>query len=150
MTEPAGTGSGSSCLFCRIASGEIKSQAVYESDKVIAFMDSYPIRPGHVQVIPRAHFEYYDSVPPDTLGEIAGVAQRLAPVLRDVYGVKRVGFMFTGADITHAHAHVLPMAESADATQNAAEKKFKSRKTPRVPDAELQEAADILRSRLTP
>jgi histidine triad (HIT) family protein len=46
----------SECVFCRIASGEDRSEIIYEDDHVIGLMDIRPIRPGHVQIIPREHF----------------------------------------------------------------------------------------------
>jgi hypothetical protein len=35
------------CLFCRIASGEVRSEIIYEDGQVIGLMDICPIRPGH-------------------------------------------------------------------------------------------------------
>jgi histidine triad (HIT) family protein len=45
----------SDCLFCRIASGEIPSNRVYEDDKVYAFTDINPEAPVHILVIPKRH-----------------------------------------------------------------------------------------------
>ena len=45
----------SECVFCQIASGEVRSEIIYEDDQVIGLMDICPIRPGHVQIIPREH-----------------------------------------------------------------------------------------------
>ena len=44
-----------SCLFCKIATGEIPSAAVYQDDLVYAFSDINPKAPVHVLVIPREH-----------------------------------------------------------------------------------------------
>lgn len=104
------------CLFCRIGAGEISSHRVYESSRVLAFLDIHPIRDGHVQIIPRQHYAYFDDLPPDVVSEIFHVAQRLAPILRRTYGVPRVALFFTGVDIAHAHAHVVPMLEATDVT----------------------------------
>ena len=43
------------CLFCRIVSGEVPSDRVYEDDLVIGFRDVAPRAPTHVLVIPRRH-----------------------------------------------------------------------------------------------
>jgi histidine triad (HIT) family protein len=45
----------SDCLFCKIAAGEIPSDTVYRSEKVIAFRDINPAAPTHVLVIPVRH-----------------------------------------------------------------------------------------------
>jgi histidine triad (HIT) family protein len=51
------------CVFCRIASGKDRSEIIYEDDQVIGLMDIRPIRPGHVQIIPREHFAYFEDLP---------------------------------------------------------------------------------------
>lgn len=35
-----------SCIFCKIAAGEIPAQKVYEDDTVLAFEDIHPVRAG--------------------------------------------------------------------------------------------------------
>src|SRR5690554_2235770 len=67
-TEHASTGQvgapHENCIFCRIANGEIPSHVVYEDDEVKAFLDIQPIRPGHVLIVPKAHHDYFDDLPP--------------------------------------------------------------------------------------
>jgi histidine triad (HIT) family protein len=43
------------CIFCKIASGEIKGNVVYEDEYVTAFRDLNPVAPTHVLVVPNAH-----------------------------------------------------------------------------------------------
>jgi len=45
----------SECLFCKIISGEIPSQRVYENDYVLAFRDIYPQAPVHILIVPKEH-----------------------------------------------------------------------------------------------
>ena len=40
-----------------------------------------------------------------------GEATELSPLL---YGGPRVAFLFTGGDVPHAHAHLMPMHEKTD------------------------------------
>jgi diadenosine tetraphosphate (Ap4A) HIT family hydrolase len=51
------------CVFCQVARGEIRSAIIYEDAEVIGLMDICPIRPGHAQIIPREHFDYFDDLP---------------------------------------------------------------------------------------
>jgi histidine triad (HIT) family protein len=44
-----------SCVFCKIASGEIPTDLVYEDELVVAFRDIRPLTHSHVLVVPRAH-----------------------------------------------------------------------------------------------
>jgi histidine triad (HIT) family protein len=104
------------CPFCRIAAGEIQPVLLHEDRDVMAFLDVAPVRPGHTLVIPRRHIETFDRLPPDLAGKILSLGQQLAQRMKAVYGVERVGFVFTGTDVAHAHAHVVPMHEKTDFT----------------------------------
>lgn len=138
------------CLFCRIARGAIPAHVVHESPRIFAFLDIHPIRTGHVQIVPREHYPYFDALPAEIAQEILGLGQRLAPVLREQWKVERVAFMFTGTDIAHAHAHVLPLVEATDITSRLyiAEEQVTFRSTPRAADADLAATAAMLRERL--
>ena len=104
------------CIFCQIAQGEIDSYIVYENDVLKAFLDCRPIRPGHVQIIPKEHFEYFDDLPTSIANEIFELAQRIGKAQKKLYNVDRVGFLFTGGDVKHAHAHVVPLVGKNDIT----------------------------------
>lgn len=138
------------CLFCRIGSGELRSEVVYESPQVVAFMDIHPIREGHVQIIPRKHYPYYDALPESISTEIFEVGRRLAPALRSLYGVERVAFLFTGGDIAHAHAHVVPMVEPTDITsrQYIVEERVSFKNMPRADDGALMASARRIKEAL--
>ncbi|MGZ8457724.1 MAG: HIT domain-containing protein, partial [Gemmatirosa sp.] len=49
-----------SCLFCRVARGEIPATLVAETDDCVAFRDINPQAPLLVLVIPRAHVASLD------------------------------------------------------------------------------------------
>jgi histidine triad (HIT) family protein len=44
------------CIFCRIAAGTAPSSIVAKTPEALAFMDIDQPMPGHVLIIPRAHF----------------------------------------------------------------------------------------------
>ena len=138
----------SSCLFCGIAHKQISCISVFESTELIAFLDTAPIRRGHVQIIPRDHFDYFDDLPADLAGEIIRIGQKIARALKKLYGVDRVAFLFSGGDIPHAHAHVVPMHEKTDITSRLyiAEDVLTFRPTPKASLEELEAVAGELRS----
>lgn len=45
----------SDCIFCKIASGQIPTNYIYEDDKVVAFSDIEPQAPTHILIIPKEH-----------------------------------------------------------------------------------------------
>ena len=110
---------GKACLFCRIARGEVETHEIYRDDHILAFLDIGPIREGHVQIIPLAHHATFDVLPAKLMNRITALGQRIAGVQKTLFGVTRVGFLFTGGDIAHAHAHLVPMHEKYDITSQA-------------------------------
>lgn len=139
------------CLFCGIARKEIGAEIVYEDDLIMAFLDRGPIRPGHTQIIPRAHFSYFEDMPLPIATRVMELGQRLAHRMKKLYGVERVAFVFTGGDVAHAHAHVLPMHEKSDITSRRyiAEEILTFRGIPQASPGELKAVAAQLRQGLT-
>lgn len=102
-----------SCIFCRIASGEIPSHRVLETENVVAFHDLSPQAPIHVLVIPRAHLESVGAAQPEhaaVLGELLLACRQVAEQLRVLESGFRV-VLNTGPNggqtVPHLHAHVL-------------------------------------------
>jgi histidine triad (HIT) family protein len=50
------------CIFCKIVSGEIPADKVYEDDKYVAFKDINPKAPVHILIIPKKHIESFHLV----------------------------------------------------------------------------------------
>lgn len=103
----------SDCIFCKVATGEIPSDIVYEGDHVMAFRDINPQAPTHVQVIPRKHVARiadFDA-PHDTewLVELFDVANRVAREegLDKGYRLVINNGALAGQSVLHVHMHVL-------------------------------------------
>jgi histidine triad (HIT) family protein len=106
----------SDCVFCKIARREAPAVALHEDAELLAFLDLTPVRRGHAQIIPKRHVEAFDTLPPELAAAMVLLGQRLARRMKAVYAVDRVAFLFTGGDVPHAHAHVIPMHEKTDVT----------------------------------
>lgn len=50
------------CIFCKIVRGEIPSQIVFESERVIAFRDINPQAPVHILLVPKKHINPMERV----------------------------------------------------------------------------------------
>lgn len=105
-----------SCVFCEIAAGRIPAVRLYEDESMVAFLDRSPIRPGHTQIITREHVPTFEQLTPSSASRLLTLGQQLARRLKAVYRVERVAFLFTGGDVAHVHAHVVPMLENTDVT----------------------------------
>ena len=102
-----------SCIFCKIASDEIPVHKVYETDKILAFLDNHPINYGHVLIIPKSHHENLIDAPDDYLCEIIMVAKKLAPAILKATGLHNYNLTMNsgkeaGQIIFHTHFHIIP------------------------------------------
>ena len=108
---------GEGCIFCSIVRGEAPSSRVYENEKVVAFMDAYPVNPGHLLVIPRDHYPKLADLDPELGGEVFKVAIEMAEALRraDIQceGVNLIlaDVQAAGQEVHHVHLHVIPRYE---------------------------------------
>ncbi|MEA2880379.1 MAG: histidine triad family protein [Hyphomicrobiales bacterium] len=134
------------CLFCRIATRAVVADVVHEEEHLLAFLDIHPIRPGHVLIVPKRHFDYFEDAPAGIAASIVALGQRLARVMKQIYRVPQVGFLFAGSDIPHVHAHLVPMHEKTDLTSRhyIVERTLTFVETPRAPGRELAETAALL------
>ena len=102
----------SDCLFCKIISGELPSQKVYEDDQCFAFKDIAPMAPVHFLVVPKAHFASAAEVTEENealIGHIYTVIAKLAKEMGFADGyrvVTNVGAL-AGQTVHHIHFHVL-------------------------------------------
>ncbi len=101
------------CLFCRIASGEIPSDKVYEDELVLAFRDIDPQAPVHVLIIPKKHIASVSALTAQddaTLAAMFAAARSIAATLGIAEGGYRV-VSNVGADagqsVPHLHLHLL-------------------------------------------
>jgi histidine triad (HIT) family protein len=135
------------CVFCRIAKREFAAHVIHEDERILAFLDRGAIRPGHTQIIPKEHYAYFDDTPAEIITSIVLVAQQLATAMKQLYSVPRVAFLFTGGDVAHVHAHVVPMHEKTDITSRRyiAEETLTFRAMPATPERELAQTAAELR-----
>lgn len=103
----------SDCIFCKIASGEIPSKFVYESETVVAFNDIDPKAPVHVLIIPREHYATTLDMADKAPALYGDLFQAAAAVARKT-GVDASGFRLMlntnadgGQEVFHVHMHLL-------------------------------------------
>ena len=100
-----------SCLFCRIATGEIPADIIWQNDAVVAFRDIAPQAPTHILLITRDHHV--------TVGELAAADPGLAATLMSAVtavteqeGLSDYRLVFNsgaeaGQSVFHVHGHLL-------------------------------------------
>lgn len=102
------------CLFCQIVRRSVPSNVVFEDGRVFAFMDTSPINPGHLPVIPKDHAAYLGELDPETGAHVFRIGSRLAQAIRQSR-LRCEGVNFFLADgeaafqeVFHVHLHVFP------------------------------------------
>ncbi len=104
--------SASACIFCRIVSGDIPGQCVYEDDQVAAFEDIAPQAPVHLLVVPRRHVDSVDALAddPGLLGRVmaaAVAAARARNLAESGYRLVTNHGRDGAQSVAHLHVHVL-------------------------------------------
>ena len=101
------------CLFCKFISGELDTDIVFETDKVIAFRDINPQAPTHVLIVPRKHIATINDLTETDSDEI-GYLYLVAKELAKEEGFDEEGYRVVmncnaaaGQTVFHLHLHLL-------------------------------------------
>lgn len=105
-----------SCIFCQIVAGKAEASKVYENERVIAFLDIQPVRPGQTLVIPKTHIDHFSDIPDDLAMEIYAITHKLSRVIRRALKPERVGLVVHGYGVAHAHMVIVPQHDESDIT----------------------------------
>lgn len=105
-------------IFTKIIKGEIPCYKVYEDDKTFAFLDIYPVQPGHILVIPKEQIEFVWDLPDEIYQAVMLSTKKIALRLREVVKSKYVHERIVGTDVPHAHIHLIPFNETSELMNN--------------------------------
>lgn len=102
----------SECLFCRIISGEIPSDKVYEDEYTFAFRDINPQAPVHILVVPKEHICCADAVNGENSVCVAKAFEAIAKIaksegLESGYRVVNNCGVDGGQSVMHLHFHLI-------------------------------------------
>lgn len=106
-------------IFCRIASGEIPTDKVYEDDDVLAFLDISQVTKGHTLVIPKKHYDNFLTTPQEIMHKVMDIAQRIGQIQIKMLGAVGVNIIANcyeaaGQTVMHYHVHVIPRYGNKD------------------------------------
>jgi histidine triad (HIT) family protein len=101
------------CLFCRIISGEVPSNKVYEDSLCYAFRDINPQAPTHILVIPKQHIESVSDINSENSAVVAHIFEVIAKIAKDE-GLTEKGYRVVSnigeygqQSVKHLHFHVI-------------------------------------------
>jgi histidine triad (HIT) family protein len=110
-------------IFSRIIAGEIPSYKIAENEHFFAFLDIFPLRAGHVLVVPKIEVDNLFDLPANYLQEMLVFAQPIAKAIEKAFDCNRCGISVIGLEVPHAHIHLVPINNANDLNFNQAKPK---------------------------
>lgn len=102
------------CIFCKIISGDIESEKVYEDDNVIAFNDINPLASIHILVVPKIHFKSINEIEDEKISIMNNLFTAVKHITEDMVELSRNGYRTiinsgpnSGQEVDHLHIHIL-------------------------------------------
>jgi histidine triad (HIT) family protein len=102
-----------SCVFCRIVRGEAPAHVLHEDEHTLAFLDIHPLVEGHTMVIPKAHYETLEDLPPELVGQVFETVRKVSAAMRKALGAQATTIGINngraaGQVVPHLHIHIVP------------------------------------------
>lgn len=101
----------SACVFCSIVEGAVPAHVVLDDPVAVGFLDTRPLFPGHVLVVPREHHETLTDLPAELVGPLFERIQRMAGAVQAAMGAAGTFVALNNTisqSVPHLHAHVVP------------------------------------------
>ena len=99
------------CIFCKIASGEVQAQIVYQDEDVVVFKDLNPQAPTHLLIIPSKHIAKLDEANQEDMALLGKLQLTAAKVAKEL-GIKDFRLITNngkgaGQSVEHLHYHLM-------------------------------------------
>lgn len=129
------------CIFCKIAGGEIPSRTIYEDEEFRVILDLAPATKGHALILPKNHFKNLYELSDETAAKVLPLAKKMANAMTqklgcDGFNIVQNNNQIAGQTIFHFHVHLIPRYN--DDKQNLVIKPTE------MTDAELDAVKDLL------
>ena len=102
-----------SCIFCKIANGEIPSAKVYEDEQFSVILDMGPTSKGHALILPKEHFKDVCDLDDAYAAKVLKLGAKIGSAMKK--GLGATGFNLVqnngqsaGQTVFHFHMHVIP------------------------------------------
>jgi len=99
------------CVFCGVVTGSVPAFLVTSVSEGLAFLDTRPVFPGHVLVIPPTHIQTLAELPVTLLAGYFGLVQRVAAAVEKGLGADGTFVALNNKisqSVPHLHTHVVP------------------------------------------
>lgn len=104
------------CIFCKIANGEIPSKTLFEDEKFRVILDLAPAAKGHALILPKEHFANIYELPEEMAADVIKLAKRMAVRMTeklscDGFNLVQNNGEIAGQTVFHYHMHLIPRYE---------------------------------------
>lgn len=101
-------------IFSKIIAGEIPCHKIAENESYIAFLDVFPLKKGHVLVVPKKEVDYLFDIDNDLYSGLMLFAKEVAVAIKKAIPCNRIGVAVIGLEVPHAHIHLIPINTESD------------------------------------
>lgn len=101
-------------VFDKIIAGTEPAEIILRTDRLIAFLDTHPLFPGHTLVCPTEHFETLYELPDDHFTELLAAARTIALAQKKVLNAQGTFIAnnnVVSQSVPHFHLHVVPRSK---------------------------------------
>ena len=101
------------CIFCKIINNQIKSDIIYQDNKILVFKDINPEAPVHLLIIPKEHIKNISEINSSNSDIIKPIFEKISElavnlnISKDGYSVITNFGKHGGQTVEHLHFHVL-------------------------------------------
>jgi histidine triad (HIT) family protein len=96
-------------IFSKIVAGDIPCYKVAENNNCLAFLDAFPLRKGHVLVIPKKEIDYIFDLDTEMYLGLMRFSKEVASAIKKSIPCKRIAMQVIGLEVPHAHIHLIPI-----------------------------------------
>ena len=105
------------CIFCKLANGEIPTNAIYEDDDFKVILDMGPATKGHALILPKEHYANLFELPEETASKVMVLAKRQATKMKERLNCQGFNLVqnngeCAGQTVMHFHYHLIPRYEN--------------------------------------
>lgn len=109
------------CIFCKIAAGEIPSVTLYEDDDFRVIMDIQPASKGHALILPKEHYANLYELSDELASKVLVLAKKMVTALTEIlgcdgYNIVQNNGTVAGQTVFHFHMHLIPRYEDDNVT----------------------------------
>lgn len=102
-----------SCIFCKLANGEIPSKTLYEDEDFRVILDLGPATKGHALILPKRHSADLYELPDETAAKVMVLAKKMAAKMTeklqcDGFNIIQNNGETAGQTVMHYHLHLIP------------------------------------------